>query len=187
MRKTLASLLAALMVLTLGAGTATATGNPNTSLNVCLNEAEDYYVGIKVYARDKGRGPSRVMCPRALPDDSLTNDKGAWRFDERLNDRNRKRPPLEDIWNGFHRNIESFELLAGAGCWMGATLYKRWHRSRDRWGRLRDGPFVLFSRELHNREGTVPKTRLFEVPEWKDNRATKIHVQFACSQEQLPA
>ncbi|MFV2064867.1 MAG: hypothetical protein ACC726_15350, partial [Chloroflexota bacterium] len=63
MRSIVTSLMALLMVLTAGAGAVTATGNSATSLNACTNSADGYYGGIKVYARDRGKGASRVMCP----------------------------------------------------------------------------------------------------------------------------
>jgi hypothetical protein len=183
MRKTLASLLAALMLLTLGAGTVTATGNPNTSLNACTNEAEGYYGGVKVYARDKAKGPSRVMCPATEvfvlcgpPDcDPAVTYRDADMGDTNLNRRNQRRPPLENIWNGFHKNIESFRLRAAAGC---ETVVSLWV------GRFRS---ALVVRRLVNHHGAEPKTRLHEIPPRWDNKATTVNVVVYCPPDEPAA
>ena len=71
MRKTMASLLATVMLLTLGAGTVTATGNPSTSLNECTNEAEGYYGGVKVYAKDTVDSVTALMVPEGVDEPKL--------------------------------------------------------------------------------------------------------------------
>jgi hypothetical protein len=179
MKKALASVLSALMLLTLGAGTVTATGNPNTSLSVCMNAADDYYGGIKVYAKDKAKGPSRVMCPHTYeqvcepptcgPEDfgvAATARSGSL-FDRNLNGRNRNLPLLEDIWHGFDRNIESFKLRAAAGCVTGVFLQHPRHS-------------LLLRKYLDNRAGTAPKTKFYEISRRKDNKATKVALFVTC-------
>ena len=175
MRKTIAGLLALVMMLTLGVGTVTATGNSNTSLNACTNETDGYYGGVKVYARDKARGASRVMCPPTeLAAPTTTTEREGSVFDRNLNRRNKNRPPLQDVWNGFHKNIESFKLRAAPGCAAFAYLGKTDSKA-------------LFRRILDNTEGTVGKTRRYEVPARKDNKATKVLVGVYCPEVDVTA
>jgi hypothetical protein len=167
MKKALASVLSALMLITLGAGTVTATGNSKTSLDACTNEAQDYFGGIKVYARDKAKGASRVMCPSTEVEieAAVPGDREGLVFDRNLNKRNKNRPPLENIWNGFYRNIESFKLRAATGCatiaFLGTTK-----------------PFLR--RVLDNIDGVVPKQQFYEVPRHKDNKTVNVLVFVAC-------
>jgi hypothetical protein len=164
MRKTLGSLLTALMVLSVGAGTVTATGRSGTDLSACTNEAEDYFGGIKVYAKDKGKGADRVLCAATLVVEG-TNRTGHSE-DRDLDERDERRPPLEDIWNGFDKDIESYELLAAAGCEL--TAYMMGRRSGQK-------PVLL-----DNTDGTEPKTKLFELPRKRDDKATTVIVEVFC-------
>ncbi len=156
------------MVFTMGAGTVTATGNPTTSLRACTNAADDYYGGIRVYAKDKGKGASRVMCPATEEDvaTAATPREGV-RLDRNLNKRNRNRPALEDIWNGFDRNIEPFKLRAAAGCAVVVFM-------------VRPKQQVMLRRVLDNTDGTTANTRFYEIPRRKDNKATKVLVATVC-------
>ena len=59
-------------------------------------------------AKDKGKGASRVMCPTTEEDvATAATPRESVSLDRNLNKRKRNRPALEDIWNGFDRNIES--------------------------------------------------------------------------------
>jgi hypothetical protein len=174
MRRTLRSLLVALLVLSVGAGTVTATGRSGTDLNVCTNEAKDYYGGIKVYAKDEGKGADRVMCaPTEEQPSDIERDGEA--LDHRLNKRDERLPGLEDIWNGFSKNIESFELRAAAGCVTAVEVAV--FRPIGR------GEFVvttLLVRSLDNIDGTEPETRLYEIPRTKDDEATALEITASC-------
>ena len=88
----------------------------------------------------------------------------------RLNSRNKNRPPLEDIWNGFRKNIESFKLRAAAGCLAAVILV---------------GRNLVFIRTIDNSDGAAPMTRRFEVPRRKDNKATKVFVAVLCPADEL--
>jgi hypothetical protein len=175
MKKALASVLSALMLITLGAGTVTATGNSKTGLGACTNEAQDYFGGVKVYARDKAKGASRVMCPATEEvvevDVAVAGDREGNVFDRNLNHRNKNRPPLEDIWNGFHRNIESFKIRAAAGCLVGVGIG-------------RTNPFLI--RILDNRDGVVPKQKFYEIPRRLDNKTAKVAVLVECPSPDAP-
>ncbi|MFV2063779.1 MAG: hypothetical protein ACC726_09745, partial [Chloroflexota bacterium] len=109
MRRALSSLLVVLLLLSVGAGTVTATGRSGTDLGACTNEAKDYYGGIKVYAKDEGKGADRVLCV-PTKESGPAGERDGEGLDHRLDKRDRKSPRLEDIWNGFSKDIESFEL-----------------------------------------------------------------------------
>jgi hypothetical protein len=180
MRRTLGGLLATLIVLTVGAGTVTATGASGTSLNVCTNVAKDYYGGIEVYANDKGKGASRVLCAPTQDDGSGIGRDGEG-SDHRLNKRDRRLPRLEDIWNGFDKNIASFRLRAAAGCVTEVRV--------DVFEPIGGGEFIvttLLVRALDNIDGTQPETRLYEVSRSKDDKATALGVTVSCPPELPP-
>jgi hypothetical protein len=172
MRRTPRSLLVALLVLSVGAGTVTATGRSGTDLNVCTNEAKDYYGGIKVYAKDKGKGADRVPC-------AIGRNGGG--SDQRLNKRNERAPGLEDIWNGFHKDIESFELRAAAGC---VTRVELSVVRSIGGGETMGTPLV--ERRLDNIDGTEAETRLYEIPRRKDDKATSVQLSVFCPPELPP-
>jgi hypothetical protein len=181
MRKALAGLLATLMVLTVGVGTVTATGNSSASLAECTNEVEGYYGGVKVYAKDGTKGASRVMCPpteEEIPVPAAVGDRQGDRLDRNLNARNKNRPPLEDIWKGFFKNIESFKLRAAPGCLTLAALLGP--------GDLQDPEADPFTKVLDNTDGATSRTRRFEVPRRRDNDAVAVGAAVFCPAPDIP-
>jgi hypothetical protein len=166
MRRALGGLLAALMMLSVGTGAVAATGRSGTDLNACTDEVEDYYGGIKVYAKDEGKGADRVLC-------AIGRDGGG--SDQRLDERDRRLPGLEDIWNGFDKDIESFELRAATGCVTRVELSV----VRSIGGGETVGT-PLLERSLDNIDGTEPETRFYEVPRKKDDRATAVQLSVFC-------
>jgi hypothetical protein len=156
-------------MLSVGTGAVTATGRSGTDLNDCTNDAEDYYGGIKVYAKDEGKGADRVLC-------AIGRDGGG--SDQHLDERDRRLPRLEDIWNGFDKDIESFDLRAAAGCVTRVELSV----VRSIGGGETVGT-PLLERRLDNIDGTEPETRFYEVPRKKDDRATALDLSVFCPLE----
>lgn len=169
MRRTLASLIAVLIILGAIPASAVATGDSKTSLNACTKKSAERFGGTKVFARDKAKGASRVLCP-VITDAIVDDEDGVFaiggRSDGNLNRRNRKQPKLGDIWNGFSRNIESFKLRAAAGCATGITLSNPKGKT-------------LMERVLVN-DGNKARSKRYEVPGKKDNKAVRVTVGVGC-------
>lgn len=155
-RAAVASLMAALMIITVGIGAATATGK-DVPLRRCLKDG--YSGGVKLYAKDAGKGAARVICPRSTFWYQDSPDYAYW-GGERLDARNQRRSQREDVWNGFSKEIESLEII---------ELF-----------RGKNGKRKIFDKSV---VGGYPDPNrvLFELPRNRDNKATRVRVRLTCT------
>lgn len=181
---TTAGLVGTLLLVSSSAAPVSATGKGDTSLDVCV--AGKHQAGVKVFSKDGGAGAGRVLCVDrrwTFQVDPWEESWGGTRKDRHLDDRNPLKSPRQDIWRRMDKNIESIEVIARQDpvtpgeAWC-STSVQLFNKDRSR-------PWIpIFEAQVAGEEAT-PGRKLFEIPENRDNKATRIKVSYRCDEDRF--